>query len=226
MASPPCRCRGTSCHESSAYPASCPPNDDTRVVGRPAAGISWSRYTGRPPGARAVVGFPAVVAAAHQRGRDQEVGAGPVARHRDVPHHRQAQQRLDVGVSPSAIRAPICWSPPSGPLRKQVIGRPSSSPSSRPVVPVAQRSCRASSPRLNLAQSRRSAFLWSWAISAIRLRTGSSFLVDVMEFTVRDPGSAAVKSVLSAHDDAAGSWLNPFRLPWRCPRTVGLTNDG
>ena len=37
------------------------------------------------------------------------------------------------------MSAPICWSPPSGPLWKQVTGRSSVSLSSLPVVPVAYR---------------------------------------------------------------------------------------
>ena len=36
-----------------------------------------------------------------------------------------SQKKTSTSISPSAMRAPICWSPPNGPLRKQVTGRPS-----------------------------------------------------------------------------------------------------
>src|SRR5579863_7716473 len=80
-----------------------------------------------------------------------------------------SQKKTTKSILPSAIAAPTCWSPPSGPLRKRVTGRSSSRATSEPVVPVAYRSCRDSVPRLNFAHSSRSAFLLSWAMSAIRL---------------------------------------------------------
>ena len=48
-----------------------------------------------------------------------------------------SQKKTSMSRRPDAIRAPICWSPPSGPLWKQVTGRSSCLPSSLPVVPVA-----------------------------------------------------------------------------------------
>src|SRR5664280_2383319 len=45
-----------------------------------------------------VVREQAIVLLVHERGRDHEVGRGAVARDRDVPHHRDAQQCLDVRV--------------------------------------------------------------------------------------------------------------------------------
>jgi len=41
---------------------------------------------------------PLLVAAAHQRRGDHEVCGGPVAGHRDIADHRDAEQRLDVRV--------------------------------------------------------------------------------------------------------------------------------
>ena len=51
-----------------------------------------------------------------------------------------SQKNTSRSIPPSAIRAPICWSPPYGPLRKQVTGRPSRSCSRWPVVAVANSS--------------------------------------------------------------------------------------
>lgn len=59
-----------------------------------------------------------------------------------------SQKKTSRSMSPSAILEPICWSPPSGPLWKQVISRPSSSASIRPVESVANRLCLASVPWL------------------------------------------------------------------------------
>src|SRR5438067_5766634 len=80
-----------------------------------------------------------------------------------------SQKKTTKSMRPSAIAAPTCWSPPSGPLRKRVTGRSSSRAMSEPVVPVAYSSCRESVPRLKRAHSNRSAFLLSWAMSATRL---------------------------------------------------------
>src|SRR5487761_463988 len=82
---------------------------------------------------------------------------------------RGFQKNTTKSMRPSAIAAPTCWSPPSGPLRKRFTGRSSSPAMSAPVVPVAYSSCRESVPRLNFAHSSRSAFLLSCAMSAIRL---------------------------------------------------------
>src|SRR5690348_4107180 len=80
-----------------------------------------------------------------------------------------SQKKTTKSIRPSAIAAPTCWSPPSGPLRNRATGRASSRSMSEPVVPVAYSSCRESVPRLKRAHSRRSAFLLSCAMSAIRL---------------------------------------------------------
>jgi hypothetical protein len=80
---------------------------------------------------------------------------------------RGSQKKMRRSISPSAIQAPICISPPSGPLRTLVTGIPSSSASIPPVVPVAYSSCCASSLSLDLAHSSSSRFLLSWATRAI-----------------------------------------------------------
>ncbi len=48
-----------------------------------------------------------------------------------------SQKKTSMSTRPSAIRAPICWSPPTGPDSSRVTGRPSSYSSIVPVVPVA-----------------------------------------------------------------------------------------
>ncbi len=48
-----------------------------------------------------------------------------------------SQKKITKSTSPSEILAPICWSPPSGPLSSLWIDRSSSSSSNAPVVPVA-----------------------------------------------------------------------------------------
>ena len=78
-----------------------------------------------------------------------------------------SQKKMRKSMPPSAIRAPICWSPPSGPLSKVVILQSSSFSRILPVVPVAYNSCISNVPRLNLTHSSKSGLLWSWAISAI-----------------------------------------------------------
>src|ERR1017187_6643787 len=85
-----------------------------------------------------------------------------------------SQKKSSRSKPPSGILAPIGWSPPSGPLRKQVTSSPSSSLSSRPVVPVASRSWELSRARLYRAHSIRSVFLLSCAMSAISLRLAIS----------------------------------------------------
>ena len=52
-----------------------------------------------------------------------------------------SQKNTTKSIRPSAMAAPTCWSPPSGPLRKRVTSRPSSVAMSAPVVPVAYSSC-------------------------------------------------------------------------------------
>ena len=81
-----------------------------------------------------------------------------------------SQKKTRKSMLPSAIIAPTCRSPPSGPDWRQVTGKSSSRWSIVPVVPVATRSCAASMPRLYRAHSIRSLFLLSWATSPIRLR--------------------------------------------------------
>src|SRR5690242_8503256 len=80
-----------------------------------------------------------------------------------------SQKKTTKSMRPSAMAAPTCWSPPSGPLRNRVTGKSSSRSMSEPVVPVAYRSCRESVPRLKRAHSSRSPFLLSCAMSAILL---------------------------------------------------------
>ena len=48
-----------------------------------------------------------------------------------------SQKNTRASISPWAMHAPICWSPPSGPLRKRRTGMPSWSARIRPVEPVA-----------------------------------------------------------------------------------------
>ena len=50
---------------------------------------------------------------------------------------RGSQKKMRKSISPSAIRAPICWSPPSGPLWSLWTSRPSTFSRRAPVVPVA-----------------------------------------------------------------------------------------
>ena len=57
-----------------------------------------------------------------------------------------SQKKITRSMRPSAMAAPTCWSPPRGPLRKRVTGRPSSLAMSPPVVPVANSSCRRQRP--------------------------------------------------------------------------------
>src|ERR1700730_5263242 len=79
-----------------------------------------------------------------------------------------SQKKISMSRRPDAISAPICWSPPSGRLWKQVTGKTSRSPSSLPVVPVAYRVWSARMSLLYSAHSRRSLFLSSWATRAMR----------------------------------------------------------
>src|ERR1700733_7254030 len=79
-----------------------------------------------------------------------------------------SQKKMRMSRRPDAMSAPICWSPPSGPLWKQVTGRPRRSPSSLPVVPVAYRMWSARMSLLYSTHSRRSPFLSSWATRAMR----------------------------------------------------------
>src|SRR6266704_6106655 len=74
---------------------------------------------------------------------------------------------MRISISFSAILAPICWSPPSGPLWSLLISIPSDSSNSLPVVPVAYRSCSARRDLLNFAHSNKSRFLSSCATRAI-----------------------------------------------------------
>lgn len=78
-----------------------------------------------------------------------------------------SQKKISMSMTPSAIFAPICWSPPTGPDSSRVTGRPSSNSSMVPVVPVAYRWCRDSVPRLNSAQRSSSTFLLSCATRAM-----------------------------------------------------------
>ncbi len=48
-----------------------------------------------------------------------------------------SQKKNSMSISPSAIFAPICWSPPTGPDRNRCTSSPSSWCSRLPVVPVA-----------------------------------------------------------------------------------------
>ena len=126
-----------------------------------------------------VVGHPPPVRRAQERRRDDEVGGGPVqatGMFQTTAIRSSAftsgscgrgwsgsQKKIRKSISPSAMRAPICWSPPRGPLWSTVTSRPSSSRTSAPVVAVAYRVWAASTARLNVAHSSRSRFRWSWA---------------------------------------------------------------
>lgn len=59
-----------------------------------------------------------------------------------------SQKNMRKSIAPSAICAPICWSPPKGPLLKAFTGRPVCSVISRAVVPVPHRKCPPSVPLL------------------------------------------------------------------------------
>ena len=64
-----------------------------------------------------------------------------------------SQKKTRKSISPSAISAPSCWSPPSGPLWSFWTPTPSSSSRSVPVVPVATSSWRSRMWRLYFAHS-------------------------------------------------------------------------
>ena len=64
-------------------------------------------------------------------------------------------------MRPSTIRAPICWSPPYGPLATRLTGRSRASASSLPVVPVAISRQVARNGRWATAQASRSSLRWS-----------------------------------------------------------------
>ena len=82
-----------------------------------------------------------------------------------------SQKKISVSIAPSAILAPICWSPPTGPLRKRCTGRPISYSRSVPVVPVAYSVWLDRVGRLKSAQDSSSCFLLSWAtIATCRVR--------------------------------------------------------
>ena len=81
-----------------------------------------------------------------------------------------SQKKMTESISPSAILAPICWSPPKGPLLSFWTRRPSSFSRSPPVVPVATSRWPARVSRLKRAHSSRSCFLLSWAMRAMVFR--------------------------------------------------------
>lgn len=83
---------------------------------------------------------------------------------------RGSQKKMRKSISPSAIIAPICWSPPSGPLWSLDISIASSCSSSLPVVPVAYTSSWVKRFLLNLAYSSKSCFLLSCAMRATFFR--------------------------------------------------------
>lgn len=78
-----------------------------------------------------------------------------------------SQKKSKTSTSPSDMRAPICWSPPSGPERRRSTGRPVCSVTKPPVVPVPMRMCCDSSCECCRAHSRSSSFMLSWATRAI-----------------------------------------------------------
>ena len=78
-----------------------------------------------------------------------------------------SKKKKTISISPDAIMAPICWSPPNGPLNTFVIFRSSASSINLPVVPVATSLCFAKAFLLYVAHSIKSFFLLSCAISAI-----------------------------------------------------------
>ena len=94
------------------------------------------------------------VVTGQQRRRNDHVRGGDIRGHRDVPQcgHRSSaftsvscgwgsggsQKKIIMSISPSAIFAPICWSPPIGPDRNGCTFNTSSYSSSVPVVPVAE----------------------------------------------------------------------------------------
>ena len=59
-----------------------------------------------------------------------------------------SQKKMTRSTVPSAMRAPICWSPPRGPLCSLITGVCNASSSSVPVVPVANSSWWANRSRL------------------------------------------------------------------------------
>ena len=75
-------------------------------------------------------------------------------------HGSRKDQYVDLS---SAIRAPICWSPPRGPPASVSMGYPVLPPSIFPVVPVATRSCSDKAALLYTAHSISLAFLLSCA---------------------------------------------------------------
>src|SRR5512139_2991116 len=101
-----------------------------------------------------------------------------------------SQKKIIKSISPSAILAPICWSPPNGPLRNLWIGVSSTSSSSLPVVPVAYSSCSIRRRLFHLAHSRRSCFLLSWATRAMRFLCPNLMMLCSMPppFATEPPG--------------------------------------
>lgn len=75
---------------------------------------------------------------------------------------------------PSAIIAPSCASPPSGPDFNRVTGNPTASATRPPVVPVAHKSNVAKAVRCRAAQATISSFLSSCATSASASRAITS----------------------------------------------------
>ena len=72
-----------------------------------------------------------------------------------------SQKKMRKSMQPSAMREPICWSPPRGPLSKTVIFELNSASKILPVVPVAYSSCCSRVPLLNLNHSSNAGFWWS-----------------------------------------------------------------
>jgi len=80
-----------------------------------------------------------------------------------------SQKKTNISISPSEIFAPICWSPPNGPLTNLSIGVSSRRSNRWPVVPVAINRCLASINRWAKAHSESVFFILSCATRAMLL---------------------------------------------------------
>ena len=78
-----------------------------------------------------------------------------------------SHKKIMKSICPSTIFAPICWSPPSGPLQYPFTGSPVFSAIRRAVVPVPHRKCPCNTSLFLSHHSISSFFFPSWATSAM-----------------------------------------------------------
>ena len=83
------------------------------------------------------------------QGVDQGLGSGNIGGHRNVVHIAKSEKAGLVRLAGAdiGIPEPICWSPPWEPDINRTMRRPVASDTIFPVVPVAQRWWRLSTPQ-------------------------------------------------------------------------------